>query len=298
MNEIKVMGGRPEKNEFIFSRPLKGELAEEVFESTRKYVGDNFSEALFFKKYFEFDRENERINCSDHFWSLATDIQLRKKGLWIPDPAGARAPRFPIFSRAIDVGFVLYSDNGDDCDLARPLLKNNERDLPLVLSFRALDLEREDNSYGVRLKIRDDCDLKEGEHVISGKEAQDGVLYNFYNDITGIKALYKRLDPYDHYLSIQKGIYDSYNIGLSGIDVVFESGTKEHILCLKEKELTNELNNERADIKEDIKRLELRLSTGLDLEKERKLKSFESDFVINQRKGKEINPAALLGGLL
>ena len=53
MNEIKVMGGRPEKNEFIFSRPLKGELAEEVFESTRKYVGDNFSEALFFKKYFE-----------------------------------------------------------------------------------------------------------------------------------------------------------------------------------------------------------------------------------------------------
>ena len=72
------------KDSFVYSEPLRGDLARQVYDETRGIADKDYKNAPSFNGYWKFNDETKEINGSSTFLVLVADKVLSKQGLQIP----------------------------------------------------------------------------------------------------------------------------------------------------------------------------------------------------------------------
>lgn len=194
--EPAILGKAKTAGSFIYSEPLKGDFAKQVYAEVVARVTKDFSNANAFNReanyrVFNFNDKTEEINGSSTFWALLTDMVLRQNGLWIPTLAEGRIlDKQGRLSNGVyrDSGVVLYTRGNPNKVLAYLLetdAKKKLLHLPLVIPFKDMHLESvSDNSFGIQLRLNKDL-----SNTLSGEQVQETINGLDYKINSGLHRL-------------------------------------------------------------------------------------------------------------
>lgn len=188
--EPVVIGPSNKKRNFVYSEPLKGDLARQVYEEGRQIVAKDYKNAPAFNGYRKYDEKKGEIIGSSTFWGIVDDNVLRRQGLWLPGLQEARKlGELGKLTKGVyrDFGVVVYNDEDYNTEIGGFLVseaKKRSLKLPLILPFRALDLRKAENNYGVEAVLIDELD-----GVISGDEVIESIKGLHYKVDSGVHRL-------------------------------------------------------------------------------------------------------------
>jgi hypothetical protein len=242
---------RPIVERFVYAKPLKGDFAKRVYDETRARVTRDFKDAPAFNGYWEFNEQTGEINGSSNLWALMTDLVLRQEGLWIPDFIEAKAlERIGLLTNGVyrDNGNTVYNAQDPNHEIAEGLVAEAERaglTLPILLPFRALDIRKAENRFGVNLIF-----AKEPKGIISGQKALDALQKEF--DYRADSGAHRLCRDYDGLWGAGwDGLGDSYADGQ--VDFVCGEATQKSLEALALQDLNDQAEQEIRRIQDRIR---------------------------------------------
>ena len=170
---------------FVFIFPFEGEIAEHYFDKT--LVNPKENKINGFNRYWDFNDKTGLINGSSTLLTLRLDEKVRPDGFWVPTPEeGLFLDKNGKLSNNVyrDYGIAVYSENEPNKEIAKEIIKQVEKDLPLVIPFKALTY-RIDEGFpdGVAVAL-----VENPKGIKSGGEASE-LLKKFYTGNSGACGL-------------------------------------------------------------------------------------------------------------
>jgi len=164
-----IVLGKSGEDKVVFAFPFEREIAKNYYKKTIADTKENNVEA--FNRSWEFDDAKGLIKGSNPFLVLKLDEQIRKDGLWIPTPEQAMLlDKKGKLSNNVyrNYGIVVYSEDQPNQEVAKEIISQTKRKLPLVIPFKDLTHRLDENfPQGVAITLID-----KPKEVIFGEEAR------------------------------------------------------------------------------------------------------------------------------
>lgn len=177
----------PVIEKYVFSKPLQGDEAKEVYKEVRGRVKKDFKNAPVFNAHFQFNEQTGEINGSNTYYGILINEVLSETCLWLPTITQAKKlDALGRLSNGVyrDFGVAVYSNNNPNQKTAERLIKEaNKRawQLPILAPFKALGLIK----TGIKITFK-----KDAEGIITGEEARQYLDKQFnYKGNTGACGL-------------------------------------------------------------------------------------------------------------
>lgn len=178
---------------YIFSKPLQGDNAREVYKEVKERVAKDFRGAPEFDAYFEFNKQTGEINGSNTYYGILIGDVLRKSGLWLPTIAEAK--KLDVAGKLKndvwrEYGIAVYDNQAPNSEIAKILVEEAcKRDwqLPILAPFKALKLRKDRNQQEVGISFS-----KDAQGIILGEEAKEYLAKQIdYKGSNGACRLYR-----------------------------------------------------------------------------------------------------------
>lgn len=179
--DIVLIGSAQAEDKVVFAFPFEGEVAKRYFDKTFANLEENKVDG--FNRTWEFDAQTGLIKGSSTFLILRLDEAVRPDGLWVPTPEQAMFldKKGRLSNRVYrDYGMAVYSDGTPNQEVAREIIKQAKRNLPLIAPFKNL-VHRIDKDfpYGIAIALTENpIEIKSGKQAIE-------LLDKFYKGDTG-----------------------------------------------------------------------------------------------------------------
>jgi len=184
-----IVLGKSGEDKVVFAFPFEREIAKNYYKKTIADTKENNVKG--FNRHWKFDDKTGLIKGSNTFLVLKLDEQIRKDGLWIPTPEQAMLlDKKGKLSNNVyrDYGMAVYSEAQPNQEIAKEIISQTKRKLPLVIPFKDLTHRLDENfPYGVAITLID-----KPKEVIFGEEARQYLDKEFdYKMDSGVCRLYR-----------------------------------------------------------------------------------------------------------
>jgi hypothetical protein len=156
--DIVIISPAEAEDKMVFAFPFEGDVARQYFDRTVANAKENKVDG--FNKYWKFDEKIGLIKGSSNLLALRLDGEARKDGLWIPTPEQAMFldEKGKLSNNVYrDYGVVVYSDGNPNKKVAREIIEQTGKELPLVVPFKALVHRIDENfDYGIAVVLSED----------------------------------------------------------------------------------------------------------------------------------------------
>ena len=154
----------PVIEKYVFSKPLQGIEAREIFSEVKGRVAKDFKNAPAFDAYFKFNKQTGQLNGSNTFYGILIDHALSKEDLWIPTIVEAkRLDALGKLQNGIyrEYGIAIYDNQEPNSEMAEILVEEaNKRgwQLPILAPFKALGIRKSKNNEVIdaEYEVKDD----------------------------------------------------------------------------------------------------------------------------------------------
>ncbi len=159
-----------DKDRVVFAFPFKREVAKHYFNETLADKREKGVEG--FNRHWQYDNKTGLITGSSTLLTLRLGKKAGQKGFWVPtvEEAMLLNKNSKLTNRVYrDYGIVVYSNDRPNQKIAEGVIEQAKgRELPLVVPFKALDYEVDNNfPNGVAVFLAENLD-----GIRAGEEAQ------------------------------------------------------------------------------------------------------------------------------
>lgn len=181
----------PVVKKYVFSRPLQGDEAREVYNEVVGRARKDYKGVPAFDAYFKFNEETGLIEGSNTPYCILTNQVLAQQGLWLPTIQEAKLlDKQGKLSNGVYRGFgaVFYTPKSPNAEITKAIAKQAEKkewNLPILASIKALGM-RKSRKFPEGLAIT----LKNSPAILTGDEAREYIDNNFdYKGNSGARRI-------------------------------------------------------------------------------------------------------------
>ncbi len=191
--ELAIVGAvQPVITRYVVAEPLKGERAEQVYESVARLARERFPGSKAFSGHWGFDRETGLINGSSLLYLILANNPEVLGSMGLRTPTYEEGRRLDSQNRLTngvyrDFELVGYDLRNPNADVANVLMKsaNGRIGFPFKAHPKSLKLIGANTQYGLGIAFADISG------VITGEKAQNAIDSCNYKSDSGVRRLYR-----------------------------------------------------------------------------------------------------------